>query len=104
MNLQWISPRQYPTWHEASFRPATPEHMYLMLQDEAGGCRGEFGHHYWGEHHPSFNTHLVGFVWLPGISMYEVPRNMRGDTIVDENGMVFLRAIVDETLVPAWMS
>jgi hypothetical protein len=97
-----LSPAEFPTWHEMRFRPATPEHMHMTLTDEAQGCRGEFGHHYWGEHHPSFTTHLKGYVWLPGIRAYEVPRSMQNDIFTDKYGKVYMRVITDETLVPAW--
>jgi hypothetical protein len=102
MKFQWLSPAEYPTWHEISFKPATPEHMHLVLTDEGKGCQGEFGHHYWGEHHPSFTTHLIGFVWLPDINQDEVPRSMYDNTVVGEYGRIYLRAIIDESVVPAW--
>jgi hypothetical protein len=104
VKLAWLSPSQYPTWHEFSFRPATPEHMHLLLTDEAKGSHGEFGHHYWSDHHPSFTTSSVGFVLLPNIAEDDVPDTMLHENIVvDQYGKVYLRATVDESVVPTWM-
>lgn len=100
----FLPPAQYPTWHERAFSPGTPQSMWFTLQEEAAGCRGEFGHTFWGEHHPAYTTNLMGYVWLPGIKMHEVPGHMRQNAVIDyRDGRVFLRAIVDSRMgAPAW--
>jgi hypothetical protein len=100
----WLPPAQYPTWHERAYFPGTPEAMHMLLKDEAEGCKGEFGHNFWGEHHPSFTSWMTGYVWLPGIQMYEVPLYLRRDTVLDyRDGRVFLKAAVDSSMgAPAW--
>jgi hypothetical protein len=92
-------PAQFPTWHERSFVPATPQSMWFILQDEAKGCQGEFGHTYWGEHHSAFTDNLMGYVWLPGVEFQELPGHLRSKCVIDyRDGKVFLRAIVDSRI------
>jgi hypothetical protein len=102
----FIPPAQFPTWHERSYAPGTPQSMWFVLQDEAKeGSEGQFGHHYWAERHPAYTEKLMGYVWLPTIKFNEVPGHMRGQCVIDyRDGRVFLRAIVDGSMVPAWMS
>lgn len=101
----FIPPAQFPTWHERAFAPATPQSMWFTLQDEAKGCRGEFGHVYWGEHHPAYTDNLMGYVWLPGIEFQQMPMHMRRNAVIDyRDGKVFLRAVVDSSMdAPAWV-
>jgi hypothetical protein len=99
----FLPPAQYPTWHERAFFPGTPEAMHMLLEDEHG-ARGEFGHTFWGEHHPAFTSWMTGYVWLPGIKMHEVPGYIRPDTVLDyRDGRVFLKAAVDPSMgAPEW--
>lgn len=106
----WIPPAQYPTWHERAYDPGTPEAMYHLLDNEAlalrtgTGIHGEFGHTYWAEQHPYYTTKMKGYVWLPGIQMYEVPGDIRRNCALDyRDGKVFLCAVVDENMVPSWV-
>jgi hypothetical protein len=88
-------PMDLPSWHERSYVPGTPYSMHDVMSFEHG-CYGEFGHHYWAELHPFYNEELKGYVWLPGVKLYEVPQYMRNDTFADKHGRVFLRTIVDD--------
>jgi hypothetical protein len=100
----WLAPAEYPTWHERAYVPGTPESMHMVLEDEAEGSHGEFGHTFWGEHHPSYTSWMTGYVLLPGIKMHEVPGYIRGDTVIDmRDGSVFLKAAVDSSMgAPSW--
>lgn len=102
--MKHLEPYEHPTWHERSYAPGTPQSMWFVLQDEAKeGSEGQFGHHYWAERHPSFTDKLTGLVWLPSISINEVPVNLLDDVMVDNCGKVYLIAIVDSAVVPSWV-
>jgi hypothetical protein len=103
--MNHLEPYEHPTWHERSYAPGTPMSMWFTLQDEAKyGCEGSFGHRFWAERHPAFTDKLTGLVWLPSITIYEVPRHTLGNVLVDRHGNVYLKATVESAILPSWVA
>jgi len=102
--MKHLQPYEHPTWHERSYAPGTPQSMWFTLRDEGKyGSEGNFGHHCWAERHPSFTDKLSGLVWLPSISIGDVPARLLNDLVIGNDGKVYMIAIVDSAVVPSWV-